>query len=292
MIYILYNPKAHKENNDLNIVQDGVDATAAGIKKINIVNLDVAAFSKTLTALDRVLIRGGDGTLHHFANNAVGVEFPCSVFMIRSGTGNDFLNDIGQMNSVNLVDIRPYIRDLPTVTVKGKTLRFVNGAGIGVDGSVCHGVEMYKTKHPNKKANYTAIAIQEIGYKYKRPNARVTVDGVTHEYSGVWAVSTMKGRFYGGGVMIAPDQDRTSGKVSVMVMHGGSRIKALAVFSKTKDGSHIKHKEMIDVFEGYDVDVAFDSPADFQVDGEVFTGVLNYSVHCKRDGDTSESADI
>ena len=287
MIYILYNPKAHKENKELNIVQDGADIASAGIKKINIVDLDVAAFSKTLSVSDRVLIRGGDGTLHHFANSAVGVEFPCSVYMIRSGTGNDFLNDIGQMNSVNLVDIRPYIRDLPVVMVKGKTFCFINGAGIGVDGSVCHEVEVFKAKNPNKKANYTAIALQEIGYRYKRPNARVTVDGVAHDYTKVWAVSTMKGRYYGGGVMIAPDQDRTSGKVSVMVMHGGSRVKTLAVFSKTKDGSHVKHKEMIDVFEGYDVEVVFDSPADFQVDGEVFTGVLKYSVHCKRDGEVA-----
>ena len=185
MVYILYNPMAHKESNDLNIVQNGTDTPVSGIRKINIVDLDVAAFSAGLCENDRVLIRGGDGTLHHFANHAAGVEFPCKVCMIRSGTGNDFLNDIGQMNSVNLVDIRGYLRDLPTVTVKGKTFRFINGAGLGVDGSVCHGVEVFKAKNPNKKANYTAIALQEIGYKYKRPNATVTVDGVVREYTKV-----------------------------------------------------------------------------------------------------------
>lgn len=280
MVYILYNPKAHKESNDLNIVQKGNEI--AGIRKINIVDLDVEAFSKTLNESDRVLIRGGDGTLHHFANNAWGVEFPCKVCMIRSGTGNDFLNDIGQMNSVNLVDIRGYLRGLPAVTVKGKTLRFVNGAGLGVDGSVCHSVEVFKTKNPNKKANYTAIALQEIGYKYKRPKARITVDGVVREYDKVWAVSTMKGRYYGGGIMIAPSQDRESGKVTIMIMHGGSRVKTLAVFAKTKTGDHVKHTDMIEMLEGYDVEVVFDAPADFQVDGEVYTNVLKYSVHCDR----------
>ena len=285
MVYILYNPKAHKESGDLNIVKKGVDTEAAGIRKINIVDLDVAAFSKSLTESDRVLIRGGDGTLHHFANNAWGVEFPCKVCMIRSGTGNDFLNDIGQMNSVNLVDIRGYLRDLPTVTVKGKTLRFINGAGLGVDGVVCHDVEIFKAKNPDKKANYTTIAIKEIGFNYKRPSASVTVDGVTHNYEKVWAVSTMKGRYYGGGIMIAPNQDRESGKVSVMVMHGGSRVKTLAVFSQTKTGAHIKHTEMIEMLEGYDVEVVFDSPTDFQVDGEVYTGVMKYSVHCKKNGE-------
>lgn len=285
MVYILYNPKAHKESTDLSIVKDGVDTEAAGIKKINIVDLDIAAFSKTLAESDRVLIRGGDGTLHHFANNAWGVEFPCKVCMIRSGTGNDFLTDIGQMNSVNLVDIRGYLRDLPTVTVKGKTLRFINGAGLGVDGVVCHDVEVFKAKNPDKKASYTAIAIQEIGFNYKRPSARVTVDGVVREYDKVWAISTMKGRYYGGGKMIAPAQDRDSGKVSVIVMHGGSRVKTLSVFAKVKNGAHVKHTEMVEIYEGYDVEVAFDAPTDFQVDGEVYTGVMKYSVHCKKNGE-------
>ena len=285
MVYILYNPMAHSGNNDLNIINKDETVDKPAVRKINIVDLDVAAFCSGLTEGDRVLIRGGDGTLHHFANHARGVEFPCKVFMIRSGTGNDFLNDIGQMNSVDLVDIRDYLRDLPVVSFKGKELCFVNGVGLGIDGAVCHGVEIYKTKNPNKKANYTAIALQEIGYKYKRPDAKITVDGVTRSYEKVWAVSTMKGKYYGGGMKIAPLQDRESGKVSVMIMHGGSRVKTLSVFAKVKDGGHIKHTEMVEIVEGYDVKVEFNAPCDLQVDGEVYTGVMKYSVHCKNNKD-------
>jgi diacylglycerol kinase family enzyme len=281
MVYILYNPKAHKESNDLNIVQKGNEI--AGIRKINIVDLDVEAFSKTLNESDRVLIRGGDGTLHHFANNAWGVEFPCKVCMIRSGTGNDFLNDIGQMNSVNLVDIRGYLRDLPAVTVKGKTLRFVNGAGLGVDGSVCHAVEVFKTKNPNKKANYTAIALQEIGYKYKRPKARITVDGVVREYDKVWAVSTMKGRYYGGGMIPAPGQDRFNddGSLSVMVFHDSSKIKTLTIFPSIFKGEHVKSEKYVTVHTGREITVTFDEPRPLQIDGETVKNVTSYSAVSK-----------
>ena len=94
MLYILYNPMAHQGNNDLNIVLKGETVDKPEIKKIDITALNVAEFVKELTEKDRLLIRGGDGTLHYFANQARGVEFPCRVFMIRSGTGNDFLNDI------------------------------------------------------------------------------------------------------------------------------------------------------------------------------------------------------
>jgi diacylglycerol kinase family enzyme len=199
---------------------------------------------------------------------------------MRSGTGNDFLNDIGQKDSEKQIDIRKYLKDLPLVTVNGESRRFINGAGLGVDGAVCRGVEEYKKAHPNKKANYTLIALKELGYKYKRPSAKVIVDGVEHEYTDVWAVSTMQGKFYGGGMMIAPAQDRESGKVSVMAMHGGSRVKTLSVFTKVKKGEHVKHTEMIDIFEGYDVRVEFDAPCDLQIDGEVVTDVMSYTVQC------------
>lgn len=273
---------AHHGNDDLNIVYKGDTHNKPSIKKINIVDMDVADFASKLTEKDRVLIRGGDGTLNHFVNRAKDTEFPCKVYMIRSGTGNDFLNDIGQEISDEPVDIREYMRGLPTVKFGSRSLLFVNGVGLGVDGEVCREVEIYKTKNPNKKANYTAIAAQELGFKYKRPSARVTVDGVTHVYDKVWAVSTMKGRYYGGGLKVAPSQDRESGKVSVVVMHGGTRAKTLAVFAKIKNGGHVKHTEMVEVLTGYSVKVEFTQPYALQVDGEVFTGVSKYKVECSK----------
>lgn len=281
MIYLLYNPKANNEKNDLTILPANVDPEKYGLKKLNLIGLDLPSFSKELNETDKVMICGGDGTLHHFANNAYGIEFPCPIGLVRSGTGNDFLNDLGQFNNENEIDIRPYLKDLPIVEVGDKKVRCINGAGLGVDGAVCRGVEEYKTKHPNKKANYTLIALKELGLKYKRPNAVIEVDGVRYEYSDVWAMSTMKGKYYGGGKMIAPAQDRNSGKVTVMAMHGGSRLKTLAVFTQVPKGKHVKHTEMIDIIEGYSVHVKFDAPCDMQIDGEVIEGVTEYFVKCE-----------
>lgn len=284
MNYILYNPKANNENNDLNIIHGAEDLESLGVSKISLLELNVKEFCTTLKEGDRVLICGGDGTLHHFANNAYGVDFPCPVCVIRSGTGNDFLNDIGQLDSEKQIDIREMLKDLPLIKVNGEERRFINGVGLGVDGAVCRGVEEFKASHPNKKANYTLIALKELGYKYKRPSGRVIVDGVVHEYTDIWAVSTMKGKYFGGGMMIAPGQDRASGKISIMAMHGGSRLKTLGVFTKVKKGTHVKHTEMVDIYEGYEVRVEFDAPGDLQMDGEVLSGVTTYSVTCENVG--------
>jgi diacylglycerol kinase family enzyme len=282
MNYILYNPKANNENNDLNIIHVAEESEQIGVAKINLIGLDVPEFCASLKENDKVYICGGDGTLFRFANNAYGLEFPCPVCVIRSGTGNDFLNDIGQMKNDVPVDIRKHLKGLPTVEVNGQTVRCINGAGLGVDGAVCHGVEEFKKKTDKKKANYTVIALKELGYNYKRPSAKLTVDGVTREYKDVWAMSTMKGKYYGGGMMVAPGQERESGKVSVMAMHGGSRLKTLGVFTKIKKGGHVKHTDMVEIIEGYDVLVEFDTPCFLQIDGEVFADVTTYSVHCDR----------
>ena len=277
MNYILYNPKSNNENNDLNIIHGAEHLEDIGVKKICWLGLDVAAFCAELTSDDRVMICGGDGTLHYFANNTYDFDFPCPVYALRSGTGNDFLTDVGQLGNDELIDIRGYLKNLPEVEVNGEKRRFINGVGLGIDGKVCVEVDKAKKK-TNKKVSYTPVAVRLLAFDYKRPNARVTVDGVTHEYTKVWMAGTMKGRYFGGGMMVAPQQDRDSGKISIMVMHGGSRAKTLAIFLEIFKGTHVKHKAMIDIFEGNEVTVEFEAPSDMQIDGETVENVTKYTV--------------
>ena len=287
MNYFLYNPKSNNDNNELNIVTEGGDGCQVAMK-ICLLDLDVPKFASQLSCEDRVFICGGDGTLHHFANNAWSIDFPCPVCVIRSGTGNDFLNDIGQKDNSNLIDIREFLKDLPMAEMNGEQRRFLNGVGFGLDGEVCLGVEQFKKKNPKKKASYTAVALKLLMLTYKRPNAKVTVDGVTKEYNDVWAVSTMKGKYYGGGLMIAPTQERSSGKLSVMIMHGGSRVKALTLFAGLNNGSHIKCKKIVEIIEGDEVCVEFDAPSALQIDGEVYLDVTKYSARTEKAVTVSE----
>ena len=276
MNYILYNPKSNSEHNDLNIIPGKAELERRGARQISLLEVNIREFLGTLTGEDKLYICGGDGTLHHFVNNTRGFEFPCPVYVIRSGTGNDFLNDIGQTAPDTLFDVREHISNLPEVEIDGEKRLFINGVGMGIDGEVCDGVEKYKKK-TGKKANYTAIALKLLAYKYKRPCATVTVDGVTHHFKDVWMASAMHGRYFGGGMMISPTQDRTTGKMSVMVMHGGSRPKILTIFPSVFNGGHIKHKDIVEIFECDEVTVKFNIPIGFQADGEVKPQMVTYT---------------
>ena len=273
MNYLLYNPKANNSRNNINIIDKTTGEKK--IEKVSLLTIDIPTFLNNLTADDKVYLCGGDGTLNKFANNTYGFEFPCPVYLVGGGTGNDFLNDI-EVPVGQPVDIREYLKDLPVLLVGGREIRFLNGVGLGIDGAVCEEAERIKEKS-DKKINYTAVAIGQFLGKYKRPAAKVTIDGETKEYKKVWMASAMKGRYFGGGMKVAPTQDRKSGKLLGCIFFGQSRPKTMMVFTKVYDGKHITHTEMLDFIEADEITVEFDIPTALQLDGEVISGVLSYT---------------
>ncbi|MBQ3866102.1 MAG: diacylglycerol kinase family protein [Clostridia bacterium] len=226
---------------------------------------------------DTVILCGGDGTLNRFANDTNGMTFPCRVQFFPTGTGNDFWRDVEGKDEP--IDIVKYLQNLPSVTVKGKDYLFINGVGYGIDGYCCEVADQIREKAPQSKIDYTGIAVKGLLFHYKPTLATVVVDGKKYEFPGAWLAPTMKGRFYGGGMMPTPAQDRLDpeGKVSVMVMSGAGRLKTLMAFPNIFKGEHVKNK-MVTILSGNEISVSFDRPVALQIDGETVLGVEGYSV--------------
>ena len=232
-----------------------------------------------LSESDVFVILGGDGTINHFVNNTDGIPFDNDVLYFATGTGNDFLNDVNEANIEKPFSIKKYITDLPTVEIKGKTYRFLNGVGFGIDGYCCEIGDKIKLEKPGKKVNYTAIAVKGLLFDYKPVGADVVVDGKKYRYEKVWIAPTMHGKYYGGGMMAAPEQDRLGdGKCSLVLFHGSGKLKTLMVFPSIFKGEHIKHSEMVALHEGREITVTFDAPRPLQIDGETFLDVVSYTV--------------
>lgn len=240
---------------------------------------DYGEFFAGIGAEDEIILCGGDGTLNHFINDTDGMELKHNIYFYPTGTGNDFWNDIGKKAEDGPVLINKYLTDLPVVTVKGQKYRFINGIGYGIDGYCCEEGDKLRNKG-DKDINYTSIAIKGLLMYYKPTNATVTVDGQKYTFEKVWLAPTMKGRFYGGGMMPTPDQDRfdPNHEVSVMVMYGAGKIKTLAAFPGIFKGEHVKKTKIVKIFNGKKVRVEFDRPVALQVDGETILNVTEYSV--------------
>ena len=277
---VLYNPlagngKGENAAKKLKELLNGDELTFTDMTKVS----DYRALFASMPEDERVIVSGGDGTLNRFINDTEEVAFANPVYYYATGSGNDFLKDIGGNVGDKPVCIDKYLKALPTVDVKGKSYRFINGIGYGIDGYCCEvGDKLRETS--DKPINYAGIAIKGLLFHYHPTSATVIVDGVEHKYKKVWLAPTMNGRYYGGGMIPTPKQVRLNKEhtVSVMVYYGSGKVKSLAVFPSIFKGEHVNHKEMVEVLSGKEITVRFDSPAALQVDGETIIGVTEYSV--------------
>lgn len=276
MKYILFNSLANNKQ--------GKKFANAYFEKHNdsiltdVINMDYQEFFTSLKEDDEVTIVGGDGTLNRFVNELGERKAICKIYLVPAGTGNDFYHDVVNDENKEKILLNQYIENLPTVIVNGMSKKFINGIGFGIDGYCCEVGDDLKEKS-DKPINYTGIAIKGLLFHFKPVNATITVDGVTKNFKNVWLTPTMKGRFYGGGMMIAPGQDRTkAGVVSTVVYHTSSKIKALMVFPSIFKGEHTKKEKMVKIFTGKEIKVEFDRPTALQIDGETVKNVTTYTV--------------
>ena len=285
MRYVLYNPLASNKNGEKKARTINERCPNPYYEFVDITSLSDEELNEIMSDEHEVVLAGGDGTLNRFIN-LIGENVPEKpIYFYPSGSGNDFMRDVsGNHKEGQLIKLNDYIKHLPVIDVNGKSYRFINGAGYGIDGYSCAMVEQ-KMKSGKKKGSYVLEAFLGFMKNYTPGKAKITIDGVTREYEDVWMISSMQGRYFGGGVMIAPNQDRLNEEhtVSVVVVACKNRMRALTAFPSIFKGKHLKYTNLVYVFTGKSVSVEVDAPSALQVDGDPITGVTSYTVktYCK-----------
>ena len=279
---VLYNEKSCNGNGLANAKEIEKIIDPSNIIYVNLLEIESYDEYISNTPSDvRIILCGGDGTLNYYVNHTTEETRKIRIDYFPTGTGNDFLHDIGGKNGEIVEEVNKYLIDLPTVTIDGKSYKFFNGVGYGIDGYCCEIGDQQKLKS-NKPVNYAGIAIKGILFYFKPLTATITIDGKEIIAEKTWLAPTMKGRFYGGGMMPTPAQDRNDPekKVSVMTYKTGLGLKALIVFPNIFKGEHIKSK-IVDIYEGNEIKVKFDRPCAAQIDGETVLNVTEYVVTTK-----------
>lgn len=279
MKYLLYNPLADNSKGERD-AREWAAGESAAYEFTSLLDIkDMKAFFDGLKEDDEVILTGGDGTLNRFANDVYGCELKTPVYYVKCGSGNDFYRDNEKYAVNGKIELRPFLKNLPLISVKGIQRRFVNGIGYGIDGETCRIGDIQRATS-DKPVSYSKIAIKLLLGSYKLKKATVEVDGKTSTFENVWMASTMKGRYYGGGMMVAPDQDRfnADGTVSVVALYKKSRLITLMRFPSLNKGEHVKKKDWVTVQTGKKVTVSFDQPCALQIDGDVIEDVLTYTV--------------
>ncbi len=277
MTYILYNPLANGRHGEQGLAAVREALAAESPQAVDVTKTDAAALLMGLTAEDKAVVCGGDGTIHRLVNGLEGKVPAVPVHVWRFGTGNDFLRDVtvdSDTPDAQSVLLNDYIGNLPVVRVGDKTLRYLNGCSVGVDAVVCGMME--ENRLAPKKSGYAATALRSFFRRYKPMSGRVTVDGETRSYDRIWMAASMNGRYQGGGMKFAPGQDRTGDTLFCMVWHGTTPLGTLLRFPFVIPGKHTGFP-FCDIRIGREITVELDEPTMIQLDGEVMDGVTGYT---------------
>lgn len=274
MLFILYNSLSNNGRG-----KEEAEKIPAGNEKdiqyVDIVSVkDYHELFKMIGGA-KLILAGGDGTLHNFINNLPEEYCEGDIYYYPAGSGNDFANDIGLKKEDGPVLLTPYIKNLPTVTLKGVTKKFLNNVGFGIDGYCCEKGDEHRKKS-TKPVNYTTIALKGFLYDYKPSRVHIEADGASYDFDNVWMAPAMNGRFYGGGMMITPMQDRRNKEhtMTLVVVHNKSKLRILTLFPKIFKGNHVKYNDVVEFKEHVKhATIEFERPTSVQLDGETYLNV-------------------
>ena len=283
MYYILFNPLSSNgksievmEKLKGKLAKDGHPSEAIDIIEVS---KDIDSFLNRTDKDDKIVILGGDGTLHYFVNGIRNIVIEQEIFLYKGGTGNDFSREF---KNKEIINITPYIKGLPTFKINGDENNkvFINGVGFGLDGAVCCGVNDSGTKKSGLAYIKNLLSLIK---NFPRYDLEVWVDGVRHTYKKVWLATVTNGKYFGGGMKISPVSDRTDDILEMYVIHSVSFPKLLCIFPTIFIGKHMLFKKVgISLVKGRHFKLVSNAPLPFQSDGEVVVDVNEIEVNMEK----------
>lgn len=278
MISILYNPLSSKGKN-IKLACKLEKKYKKNNQEVQVIDLltiiDVKEFLSQFKEDDKIIILGGDGTLHRIANQIDGLIIKPEVFLYKAGSGNDFIRSVPVKNK--LANIKPYLMNLPTVIVNNQRYKVINGTGVGLDGEVIYLVD--KSKKERNSSNYNRNTIKSF-LKYQPVSATITVDGKTFKENKLWLATSMYSQYFGGGMKIAPTKTRDQHEIELILLKDIPRFLLLFVFPTIyMGGLHRIFKRYVKFYRGTDITVKLDKISYFQVDGESHYPVDGYRIY-------------
>ena len=270
MLFLLYNSNSKIGKNKEKIFK----VLASAIKTFKDGDIRAKDITKldSIKEKDKILIVGGDGTLTSLINKYKKyLDNLPKIYAVKAGTGNDFLRNIihsgypvENINNKYFL-INPFLKNLPICKVNNNEKTFLNGIGIGLDGYICKNVEEQRNK--NNKQSFFKITLKSFMEFKPLEKLTIEVDGKKHELKKCWFASIMNGKYYGGGMKIAPKADFKGEKLQAIIINDINKFKLFMLFPLIYTGNHSKVKA-VHFFEGKHIKITSDEKTYVQIDGE------------------------
>lgn len=215
----------------------------------------------------RVYAVGGDGTLNEVVNGMINNE--SCIGVIPSGSGNDFFKSIYFEKKISSNILRDTIKGETKLIDLGKMddRYFLNISSVGIDAEVVDNAKKLKRYgFISGKMAYIISAVMTI-LKYKCKDIQLIIDG-TEIILNSTLLALANGRYYGGGMKVAPQADIQDGLLDICVINKLSRLKMLILFPKLIRGKHNEIKE-VTFYKGKKIIVNSKEEIAINIDGEI-----------------------
>jgi len=141
---------------------------------------------------------------------------------------------------------------------------YINTAALGFAASVAERTRRFKRLGGTIPF---LIAFSTVFIAYKAKNTVFDIDGQIQQQRNL-LIAVNNGRYFGGGMKIAPDADPCDGLLDVVTIRDVNKLRLLYNFPKLYKGTHITHPK-VDMYKAKRVNVSTTETMLLQVDGEV-----------------------
>jgi YegS/Rv2252/BmrU family lipid kinase len=219
---------------------------------------------------DLLLALGGDGTIRDVAVGLGDSGVPLA--LLPAGTGNDHIpthrlpSDLEEALVIALQG-----RDLPRDLWLWNERPFLNVAGFGIDAATAAVVNTKLFALRGALAYLVGLVITLPSYQPLPITLRWECCGNASEWNGrAWLCAFANGKFYGGGMRIAPEAEPDDGLLDIVIVEDVAKGELLQQLPGLFSGRHVMHPR-VKVFRAERLQV--EAPQHVvSLDGELYEG--------------------
>jgi YegS/Rv2252/BmrU family lipid kinase len=249
---------------DSGVEVEEIQSTAVG-------DLEYKVFAAASAGADRIIVAGGDGSVHEAVNGVLRSASQTALGVIPVGTGNDFAKacsiplhweDATRLLADRISSDMP-LRYIDTGRMNDRY--FANGAGIGFDAKINQIAR--SNRLPLGDLVYLIAVFQGVWDGVITPDIRMRFDDT--DYNGpVTLVEVCNGESVGGMFQIAPMARNDDGILDLIFVQPVGRLRIFALLPRLIKGTHISAPE-VSCARVSSVSLIAEEPLPSHLDGEI-----------------------
>jgi len=241
--------------------------------------LDASEIAKNISNdYDRIIIGGGDGTLHE-SINGLNIESNAILGLIPIGSGNDFSLSFHKKNADPMELLKYYLSENPAIRPvdfglikitdsKGNIFnrRMINSFGVGFDAKVAFYNQRNKTFSGTRSYIYSILKAL---FEFSKIDVVATLNGKTYTENALFC-AVGNGKTIGGGLYLMPQAVVDDNLLNLSIVTIKSRLGLLMLFPKALSNKLSGRKELSEhTFSNLDLEIK--NPFYAHIDGEIIS---------------------